>query len=274
MRAGEPLLAVPRRMRASSPRRVGVEHLGGRLPRRRVHAHVQGRVLRVGEAAVAPRRAAATRRRGRTARPAPRRCRAGRARRGSRRRRRAPYVACLLLYWFQFLSLAARRLRRAPATCSPSSARRAVAGRAVRPRRLLAAARRGRARLRLRAGRAAGHADGPDGAASPPPTSLNTYPARATWPASCATTARSGSPARIADAVVRERGSEPFTDQRAAGRRSCATSIPAATPAHRRQPGQAHVPGAAHRGQRRARGPASARCRPPSTRSRSAAGSS
>ena len=52
-----------------------------------------------------------------------------------------------------------------------------VAGRPVRPRRLLAAARRGRPRLRLRPGRAAGHADGPDRAASPPPRSLNTYPA-------------------------------------------------------------------------------------------------
>ena len=39
---------------------------------------------------------------------------------------------------------------------------RAGAGRAVRPRGLVAAARRGRPRLRLRAGRAAGHADGPE----------------------------------------------------------------------------------------------------------------
>ena len=49
---------------------------------------------------------------------------------------------------------------------------------------------------------------------------------------------------------------------------------PGAGPAHRRQPGQAHVPGAADRGQRRAAVSSSARCRPRSTRWPSAAGSS
>ena len=49
---------------------------------------------------------------------------------------------------------------------------------------------------------------------------------------------------------------------------------PGGHPAHRRPPGQAHLPGAADRGQRRAGRPASGRCRRPSTRSPSAAASS
>ena len=49
---------------------------------------------------------------------------------------------------------------------------------------------------------------------------------------------------------------------------------PGTCPTHRWAPGEAHVPGAAHRGQRRARGVCGARCRPRSTRWRSMVGSS
>ena len=49
-----------------------------------------------------------------------------------------------------------------PRGAGPSSAIRGDRRRAVRPRGLVAAARRGRPRVRLRPGRAAGHADGPD----------------------------------------------------------------------------------------------------------------
>ena len=87
-------------------------------------------------------------------------------RRPARRRRPRPGRARLS-------ARAARAVRRrAPSSCTPSTtscprsstsighaARRRDP---VRPRRLLDAARRGRSRLRLRAGRAARHADGPD----------------------------------------------------------------------------------------------------------------
>ena len=56
---------------ASSVGRVGVEHVGRREPGGLVHAHVQRRVLGVGEAAVGARPAAGWRPRGRTGRPAP-----------------------------------------------------------------------------------------------------------------------------------------------------------------------------------------------------------
>ena len=57
---------------------------------------------------------------------------------------------------------------------------------------------------------------------------------------------------RIADAVVRERAAAPITStQRLSA--IVKDAIPAADPAHRRQPGQAHLPGAADRGERRAR---------------------
>ena len=77
---------------------------------------------------------------------------------------------------------------------------------------------------------------------------------------------------RIADAVVRERDREPFTATARLAELVRAAD-PGGHPAHRRPPGQAHLPGAADRGQRRARRPGSARCPRPSTRSPSAAGS-
>ena len=66
--------------------------------------------------------------------------------------------------------------------------------RAVRPRRVVAAARRGRARLLLRPRRRPRHADGPDAPGRPPPT-CSTPTRCPSWPGCCASTARSGSPA-------------------------------------------------------------------------------
>ena len=73
--------------------------------------------------------------------------------------------------------------------------------RAVRPRRLLAAARRGRARLRLPPRRAARHADGPERRAhrGRRPQHLRRGRARR---GSCASTARSGSPAGSPPPIV------------------------------------------------------------------------
>ena len=88
----------------------------------------------------------------------------------------------------------ARRLRRAARRCWRGWAC-ARPRRAVRPRRLLAAARRGRPRLRLRAGRTAGHADGPDRRTDRRRRAQH-LPGRPTWPGCCASTARSGSPGR------------------------------------------------------------------------------
>ena len=126
-----------------------------------------------------------------------------------------------------------------------------------------------RARLRLRRGRAARHADGrhrrPDRRRRAqhllrPPT----------WPGSCGSTARRSSPARSPRAVVRER------EQRAVHhlgppRRAAVRRDPGAGPPYRRTPGQAHLPGAADGGQRRARRAAPGDARPRSTRSASAA---
>ena len=66
--------------------------------------------------------------------------------------------------------------------------------RAVRPRRVVAAARPGRAWLQLPQRRPARHAHGPHAAGSPPPTS-STATTRPSSPASSATTATSASPA-------------------------------------------------------------------------------
>ena len=65
---------------------------------------------------------------------------------------------------------------------------------------------------------------------------------------------------------------EPF-DRSGPARRAAPRRRSRRRPAYRRAPGQAHLPGAAHRGQRRARRAAPGACRPPSTRSASAAGS-
>ena len=67
---------------------------------------------------------------------------------------------------------------------------------------------------------------------------------------------------RIVSAVVRERAKEPFTQQRPA-RRADPGRAAAGRQAHRRQPRQAHLPGAAHRGQRRTRRAGAGRARPP-----------
>ena len=77
---------------------------------------------------------------------------------------------------------------------------------------------------------------------------------------------------RIADAVVRERGRAPLPSTRRLAE-IVRDSIPA--PARRTggNPGQADLPGAADRGQRRAGGAARGAARPPWTRWRSAAGS-
>ena len=86
---------------------------------------------------------------------------------------------------------------------------------------------------------------------SPPPTS-STPTGTATSPGSSGPTARSGSPAgspRRSCASARRSRSRPRPASSRSPRRG-----PGGVPAHRRAPGQAHLPGAAHRGQRRARG--------------------
>ena len=146
-----------------------------------------------------------------------------------------------------------------------------VRRRALRPRGLLAAAGRGRPRLRLPARRAAGHADGPERPASPRPR-CSTPTTPPTSSGSCATTARSGSPAGSPRPIVRERQRRALHHLGPAGRAAAARRS-RRPPAERRPPGQAHLPGAADRGQRRAGGAGSAPCPPRSTRSPSAAGS-
>ena len=149
----------------------------------------------------------------------------------------------------------------------------ARAGRAVRPRRLVAAARRGRPRLRLRA-RTPRWTCGWTRPAGITAADVAQHLRRAaSSPASCASTARSGSP-----------GGSPTRSSASATRARSRTSArlvelvrrrdPGGRPAHRRQPGQAHLPGAAHRGQRASSPRWSGRCPPRSTRSRSAAASS
>ena len=104
--------------------------------------------------------------------------------------------------------------------------------------------------LRLRPGRAAGHADGPDRAASPPPRS-STPTRRRARPGAAGV--RRGA-VRPPDRRRRSSGSassEPFTTS--ARLAELVRSVdPGRRPAHRRPPGQAHLPGAADRGQRRA----------------------
>ncbi len=85
-----------------------------------------------------------------------------------------------------------------------------VAGRALRPRRVVHAARRGRPRLRLRPGRPAGHADGPVAAASAPPR-CSTPTRRANWCGSCGRTARRSSPARSWTRWSASASASPFT---------------------------------------------------------------
>ena len=76
----------------------------------------------------------------------------------------------------------------------------------------------------------------------------------ATWPASCRGTARSGSPARSRAPSSASATKAPF-DTSARLVELVRDVDPGARAAYRRQPGQAHVPGPADRGQRRARCP-------------------
>ena len=142
----------------------------------------------------------------------------------------------------------------------------------VRPRRLLAAARRGRPRLRLprTTRRSTCGWTSPTGITAA--DVLNTY--------------AHGDLAR----VLRDYGEERFAGRDRLGR-SCASArrsrsprsarlvellrgaVPAASQRTRRPPGQADLPGPAHRGQRRARACGSARSPRPSTCSPSAAAS-
>ena len=78
---------------------------------------------------------------------------------------------------------------------------------------------------------------------------------------------------RIAGSIVRARAVEPITSS-ARLVELVRDAIPAAGPAYRRQPGQAHLPGAADRGEPANWPRSRRRCRPPSTRSGSAGGSS
>ena len=95
--------------------------------------------------------------------------------------------------------------------------------------------------------------------ARPRPTS-STPTRPPTWPGSCASTARSGSPAGSPTAVVREREQRAVHRRRPGWSSWSATPIPAAARRTGGTPGQAHLPGAADRGQRRARGARRARC--------------
>ena len=120
----------------------------------------------------------------------------------------------------------------------------------VRPRRLLDAARRPRARVRLRRGRAAGHADGRH-RGSDRGRRAEQLPGRRARP----------DPAHLRRGEVRppdRAGDRQGPRDRAVHRVGAAGAAaprhdPRAGAAYRRAPGQAHLPGAAHRGQRRAR---------------------
>ena len=77
---------------------------------------------------------------------------------------------------------------------------------------------------------------------------------------------------RIASAIVRERERAPFTSTRRLAE-LVRDLHPGRDAPHRRQPGQAHLPGAAHRGERRTRRPAPGAARRARGARRSAAGS-
>lgn len=139
-----------------------------------------------------------------------------------------------------------RGLRRAARRSGPAG-RPPGAGRPLRPRRLLHAARRGRPGLRLRPGRPARHADGPDhryergrGPQHLPPGRAGPHPARLRR-------GEAGQADRLRDRPgTRERAVQ---HQRPAGRADPRRAAPGRQ-AHRRQPREAHLPGAAHRGER------------------------
>ena len=178
---------------------------------------------------------------------------AGHARRASTAtRRRSSWPGAGSRRFGDRVHAGARGVRRDPRGARPTSGMPRVARRAVRPRRLVAAAGRGRARLRLRARRAARHADGPARGRTAADVAQHLRRAGAR-PRCCASTARSGSPRGSRGRSSASASREPFTHQRAAGRDRPASDA-GGHPADRGQPGQAHVPGAAHRGERRAGG--------------------
>ena len=107
--------------------------------------------------------------------------------------------------------------------------------------------------------RAARHADGPDAPGTHRGRGPQHLRRRPSSPGSCGSTARSASPGGSPTRSCASAGGEPFTTS---GRlvELIRDAMPAADPPHRRQPGQAHLPGAADRGQRRAGGAARGRC--------------
>ena len=108
-----------------------------------------------------------------------------------------------------------------------------------------------RARLRLRPGRPAGHADGPDHRADGRGGAQHLLGA---GPGPHPVAVRRGAvrPPDRANASSASASAAPF-DTSARLVELVRASIPAARAAYRRQPGQAHLPGPADRGQRRAR---------------------
>ena len=173
-----------------------------------------------------------------------------RASTATRRRSRSP--AERLAPYARPVHARPRRLRRDPRTSSPSSGCDRVDGILFDLGVSLAPARRGRPRLRLPRRRPARHADGPvDG----PDRRRGAQHLRRRRP--------DPDPARLRRGAVRpqdRRGrrpatatTEPFTTS---GRlvELLRVGHPGRLAAQRRPPGQAHLPGPAHRGQRRARG--------------------
>ena len=137
------------------------------------------------------------------------------------------------------------------------------------PRHLLDAGRPARARLLVLAPGAARHADGPRPARAPRPT-WSPSAARTSWPARSARTARSatrGPSPGPSCAAAPGAPSPPPGDLVEVDR----AARPDAGAVRRRPPGQAGLPGAAHRGQRRARQPGARPRRRPSSCSRPAA---
>ena len=158
----------------------------------------------------------------------------------------------------------AERARRAGCRAGP--------GRPVRPRRVLAAARRAGPRVRLLLRRAAGHADGPEPGARPPPR-CSTPTRRPELARVLREYGEERFARRIAEAVVRARPRAPLTSTAQLAEHRPRRRFPA--PARRTggQPGQADLPGAADRGQRRTGRAGARRCPPRWTRWPSAAGS-
>ena len=121
----------------------------------------------------------------------------------------------------------------------------------VRPRRLVAPARRARARLRLPARRPARHADGPVHRHHRRRRAQHLQPRR---PGPDPEDLRRGALRRPDRVGHRARAREGAVHRVRPPRRAAARCGARGLAAQRRPPGQAHLPGPAHRGQRRARG--------------------